>query len=288
MPSLTLNETIREERYPNETFVELTDGVTHYRVTGPENGPSVVLVHGLTSPYYIWEGQFRVLADAGFRVLHYDLYGRGLSDRPSVDYDGSLFVRQLDDLLAATGISPPVHLVGLSMGGAISALYAERHPDRVGRLCVMAPGGLRDRKPLALKLLTASGMGELLFWLFARRTLINRSIPHMTYRQDRVEELRAEYRKQFRYDGYVSALLSTLRLGPLFGLSESFRRAGDGREVLAVWGEEDRVVPPERSRRLKRAIPHLQLQLVPEAGHTVNFDRPETVNTRLVEFLGGD
>lgn len=287
MASETLTPDLRRERYPDESFVELSDGVTRYRTAGPREGPAVVLVHGLTSPCFIWEGQFDVLAEKGFRVLQYDLYGRGLSDRPAGDYDAPLFVRQLHGLLERLGVDAPANLVGLSMGGAIAAVYTARHPDRVDRLALMAPGGLRAGRPWLLRLLTVPGVGECLFWLLARRTLLKTSIPRMTSRSDRVEELRAVYREQLRYRGYVRALLSTLRHGPLFGLRETFRKAGQDRPVLAVWGEEDGIVPPAHAERLREAIPHLDLEVIPDAGHTVNFDRPGPVNDRLIRFLRG-
>lgn len=285
MAAEKLSRALREERYPDESFVELSDGVTHYRVRGPVGGPTVVLVHGLTSPDFIWEDQVDALAGAGFRVMSYDLYGRGLSDRPTVDYDGSLFVRQLDELIEHRDGSGSVHLVGLSMGGAVSALYAARHSNRVDRLTLMAPGGLREGVPWILRLLTAPLVGECLFTAAAKHLLLRVSVPRMTTRSDRVEELRAVYREQFRYRGYVRALLSTLRHGPLFGLPEAFRRAGRERPVLALWGEEDRIVPPGHAGRLREAIPRLELTLVPGAGHTVNFDRPARVNERLIRFL---
>lgn len=288
MGAEALTRARRRERYPDESFVELSDGVTRYRTAGPPDGPKVVLVHGLTSPCFIWEGQFDVLAGAGFRVLQYDLYGRGLSDRPAVDYDASLFRRQLEELLDRLDFGVPVHLVGLSMGGAVSALYTVHRPDRVDRLALMAPGGLRERRSWALKLLTAPGVGECLFWLLARRILMQTSIPRMTSRSDRIEELRAVYREQLRYGGYVRALLSTLRRGPLFGLRDTFRRAGEDRAVLAMWGDEDRIVPPVHAERLREVIPHLELEVIADAGHTVNFDRPAPVNDRLIRFLRED
>jgi alpha-beta hydrolase superfamily lysophospholipase len=60
----------------------LSRGVTHYTLEGPQDGPLVVLIHGLTTPAFVWDGIAPVLVARGYRVLRYDLFGRGCSDRP--------------------------------------------------------------------------------------------------------------------------------------------------------------------------------------------------------------
>ena len=107
---------------------------------GPENGRPVVLVHGFSSPYFIFDTTFEFLVNSGFRVLRYDLFGRGYSDRPRTDYNIHLFVRQLKDLLDALGFKQ-VNLVGLSMGGAISAAFISQYPDHVSRQVLIDPAG---------------------------------------------------------------------------------------------------------------------------------------------------
>ncbi|MBW1898065.1 MAG: alpha/beta hydrolase, partial [Deltaproteobacteria bacterium] len=57
------------------TYVNLSDGFTHHRLTGPVGGKVVVLVHGGTVPIWTWDSQIKILNDAGFRVLSYDHYG---------------------------------------------------------------------------------------------------------------------------------------------------------------------------------------------------------------------
>src|SRR5579872_7227065 len=73
------------------SYVRLSDGVTHYELAGPENARTVVLVHGFSVPYYLWDPTFTALVKAGMRTLRYDLYGRGYSDRPAEIYDADLY-----------------------------------------------------------------------------------------------------------------------------------------------------------------------------------------------------
>src|SRR5690349_15789016 len=120
-----INEFTRQDT--SGSFIALGDGITHYELGGSEDGPSIVLVHGFSVPYFIFDTTFEHLCKSGFRVLRYDLFGRGFSDRPELNYDIDLFVRQLKDLLDALAFKK-VHLLGLSMGGPISASFIEKYP----------------------------------------------------------------------------------------------------------------------------------------------------------------
>ncbi|MBC7260381.1 MAG: alpha/beta fold hydrolase, partial [Chloroflexi bacterium] len=128
-------------------FVRLPDGVVHYELAGPPDGQPVVLIHGFSVPYYIWDPTFPALAEAGFRTLRYDLYGRGFSDRPETEYTLDLFVRQLLNLLQALGMERPVDVVGLSMGGPIAVSFTDRYPEHVRKLVLIDPAGLSFPKP---------------------------------------------------------------------------------------------------------------------------------------------
>src|SRR5205823_2647140 len=89
--------------------------------------------------YYIWDPTFAALVQAGFRVLRYDYYGRGYSDRPDVPYTQDLYVRQLRELLDGVGITQPIDLAGLSFGGSVVTTFADRYPDRVRSLVYIDP-----------------------------------------------------------------------------------------------------------------------------------------------------
>ncbi len=152
-------------------FVRLPDGMVHYELKGPPDGQPVVLVHGFSVPYYIWDPTFPALAAAGLRVLRYDLFGRGFSDRPDLPYTMELFVRQLKDLLEALQVNIPVSLVGLSMGGPVSAGFTVQHPEFVRKLCLLDPAGFQNGRPILYRLISLPGLGETLIGLFANRLL---------------------------------------------------------------------------------------------------------------------
>ena len=117
-----LNESTRKEA--DGLFIQLSDGITHYQLGGDENGDAdaVVLVHGFSVPSFIYDPTFEFLSKQNFRVLRYDLFGRGFSDRPNLKYDVHLFVKQLKELLDKLNFKK-INLVGLSMGGPITAKF---------------------------------------------------------------------------------------------------------------------------------------------------------------------
>ena len=269
-----------------ESFIALDGGVTHYELAGPEDGPVVVFVHGLTSPYFIWDNQFKEVADAGFRVLRYDSFGRGLSDRPKVNYDADLFDRQLLNLLDALGIDEPVTLVGLSMGGVTTIHFTDRHPQRVRAFVLFAPGGMREHLPVGARIITMPGIRNWMAKAFGDLFFERMVIAEFTKDAAQLEAIRENYARQMQYKGYKRAVLNTLRHNRLYGLKPVFARVGKkGKPAMAIWGDRDTLVPPEHSERLRRAIPAIELHIIEGAGHTANYEFPDKVNPLLLDFL---
>ncbi len=266
-------------------FVALSDGITHYELAGPLTGQPVVLVHGFSVPYFIWDVTFDALVKAGFRTLRYDLYGRGYSDRPDLVYDADLFERQLVALFSALDIKQPADLIGLSMGGPIVALFAARHPERVRKLGLIDPAGFSVRIPIAARLMQVPILGEWLMDRFGSRTLVA-GLTQDFYEPDQFPGFQEKYSVQMEYVGFKRALLSTMRHGPLRNMEEAYRRAGQQEHpTLLIWGREDRTIPIELSARVKAAMPHAEFHPIDQAGHIPHYERPDLVNPIIVEFL---
>jgi 3-oxoadipate enol-lactonase len=117
------------------SFVDLPDGAKlHFEIAG--EGPAVTLIHPGLWDMRTWDREFRVLADAGYRVLRYDVRGYGKSSRPEPGTTYS-HVRDLEALLEANEIAVTA-LVGCSMGGGIELDFALVHPGQVWALVLVA------------------------------------------------------------------------------------------------------------------------------------------------------
>jgi pimeloyl-ACP methyl ester carboxylesterase len=267
------------------SFIRLADGCTHYEVAGPETGHAVVLVHGFSVPYFIWDGTFQALTTAGQRVLRYDLFGRGYSDRPHVDYDLDLFVRQLAALLDALGIGK-VDLVGLSMGGAIAAAFTVQFPGRVQHLALIDPIGT-EPMPLNLfyKAALIPGISELILSLVGTEKMIQ-SLASDFYDPAQVERFRAQYRVQMQFRGFKRAIVSTLRNKTVDGSPVIYERLGLlSMPVLMLWGRQDRTLPLEQSAGIMQRVPRIDFRVIEGSGHIPNCEKPEIVHPMLLEFL---
>jgi pimeloyl-ACP methyl ester carboxylesterase len=269
------------------SFVKLSDGMTHYEMLGQDEDPLVVLVHGLSSPLFVWDYQINPLLRSGYQVLRYDLYGRGLSDRPDVRYDADLFHRQLRELLGRVATTTPYGLIGLSLGGAISVGAAARGVVEPGKMLLIAPAGLRTSMPWWFYLSILPGVLEayqytLGDWCWT--SLGSRSLSDDPEKQDKARRL---LRCQLEFPGFHRALISTIRHGPIYGIREWYRELGQRSiPVRVLWSRRDTIVPSELHRDLREVLPGADVRLLREGRHSVNYDRPELVNPPLMDFLG--
>jgi pimeloyl-ACP methyl ester carboxylesterase len=250
-------------------FVELADGFVRYEVAGPPDGQVVVLLHGFFNSYYVWDHAFSALAQAGFRVLRYDLYGRGYSDRPGTRCDHDLFDRQIVNLLAALNITQPIDLVGPSMGGAIALTFVDRHPAAVRRLCLISPSGLYPKHQQMVNIMRIPLVGELLIALHSKPA-----------------KFPEEVRTFLKYQGTRRAFLSTIRHGPFGDISDVYERVGKQEiPTLLIWGREDEAIPFEFSEKVKQALPHAEFHAIDGAGHKPYYECPELIYPLLIGFM---
>ena len=122
---------------PDDRVIHVGGLAFHTRVWS-ENGPPIVLLHGLASSSRIWDRVAPLLAQQ-FQVIAIDQRGHGQSDKPDTGYDLPTFVADLRGLIDTLGLERPT-LVGHSWGGNLVLQYAVTYPDEVSHL-VLVDGG---------------------------------------------------------------------------------------------------------------------------------------------------
>lgn len=263
-------------------FVGSSVGWTHYELAGPDTGRVVVLVHGFSVPSYIWDSTSVALAAAGYRVLRYDLMGRGWSERSDVAYDGDTFDRQLIELLDSLRVTGPVDLMGLSFGGYVTGEFTVRHPERVRTLTWVDPVASSAR---AAGLMRVPVVARWLFETMAAPTLADGQASDFLH-PERFPDWADRYRVQMRYRGFARALhRSRHELQFVEFPTLHAELAATGTPLLLVWGREDRTVPFAYADTVRSRIPHLELVAVDSAGHLPHMEQPAVVRAAMLAFL---
>jgi pimeloyl-ACP methyl ester carboxylesterase len=230
-----------------------------------------------------------------------DLPGFGFSPPPA-DADYSLDAR-VEAVIALIDrrSAGPVHLIGNSLGGAITTRVAARRPDLVRTLTLISPAlpDLRPRPlPLRLAVVAMPGVGR---WLLTKMQTIpperrtDTSIAELYVDPDRIQpERRAEaIAEVIRRDGLgysVEAMLGSAR-----SLLTEYTRQGpaslwrDAARVTAptllIHGSHDRLVNPGMAGRAARTFPNCRVIVLPRLGHVAMMERPDLVAAEIREFL---
>jgi pimeloyl-ACP methyl ester carboxylesterase len=268
-------------------FVELAAGVTHYEFMGDTDGEPVVLIHGNAAPYVTWDNTIEDLGSAGFRVLRYDLFGHGFSDRPKVRrYDRSFYNAQLAELLNRLEIPYPIMVVGSSQGGSIGACFAAENPGKVKKLALLAPffDDFAGSQGVVPKLMKTPLVGELLLRLVGDEKLAELS--DSIESADTRAVLEPEVAKQFRYAGKRRAILANWRGNGLRDATSCYESVQEqGIPTLLTWGTLDKKLSGDSMRRLRDVLPGIEYHELEGAGHLAHYEFPNRINPLLVSFL---
>ncbi|KAF8757085.1 Alpha beta-hydrolase [Rhizoctonia solani] len=240
----------------------------------------------------IWKEVATRLSRTGFRVLLFDLYGRGYSEAPdarTTRYDVDLYITQLALLMQYVGWKK-ARIVGLSMGGGIAAAFAAKFPwlvdSNVGLIASVGVmegpiGGTIARVfgSAAFQRFRHSALGQALF-----TPVPPPEIPKDLSKGDQL--VRIEQRlfglQSAILPGYTAAVAASVFMGPLRGLENEFTKLG---ELEGVRGTKDAIVSYKYADIIKKLIPHAELVTIEGAGHDLCATHYETVSDNLIGFL---
>jgi pimeloyl-ACP methyl ester carboxylesterase len=287
---------------PGESRTVDLDGPVHYvDYGGPEDGPTVVLVHGLGGSHLNWDLLAPLLRPHA-RVLAIDLPGFGRSEPGARSASVPANVHNLRRFLAEVAGGPAI-LVGNSMGGMLSILAAGKRPDAASGLVLLdpaVPGPRRALDPLVAAMFAVYAipfLGER--FLRRRRTrqsnlarvvemlrlvgvdpdslpseVIDRSVTLLEERED--------------VEGMDKAFLAAARsLVRILVDPRRYRRsmAAIDVPVLLVHGDRDRLVPVAAARDISRRHPTWRYLELAGVGHVPQLQVPERVAEAMLAWM---
>ncbi len=266
----------------------VVDGINVRYATAGE-GPAVILVHGLASSMITWYCNFDALADAGFTVIAIDLPGYGDSGLANhLGYAPDTAADFIADFAAELGIDR-FSVVGNSAGGLIAGITALEYPGRVEKVALVASAGLDRRLSWPLRIISVPVIGELIY----KPRMISKSamIKRIFFQPPAfLDDIFPEMLRVRCLPHAPQVMLRSVRSGVnLLGLRREHnildRLKALTVPLLAVWGEEDLVIPPVNAEDVRRALPGSAIHVLPACGHWPHMEKPEEFNRILTNFL---
>lgn len=272
-------------------YVETGGFRLHYYEAG--TGDPVVMLHGGGPGASAWSNFGRNLPVFAkqYRTLLVDQPGFGYSDKPEIT--GQYFTFSADALLRLLDERniERAHFVGNSLGGGTAVRFALRHPDRAGRLVLMAPGGLNlnmfspdptEGVKRIYQFAAPPGPTKEKLAAFLRTLVYDQSVL--------TDELVAQ---RFVAASDPESLRAMASMGASFTRAETFEEGMLWREahrlrqrVLLIWGREDRVNPLDGALVALKLIPRAQLHVFGRCGHWAQLEKFAEFNRLTMDFLG--
>lgn len=253
------------------------NGVSLYHELHGGSGEPLVLVHGYTGDITDWRHQLPEFSRT-HRVLVMDLRGHGRSEAPKdrSSYTIEQMANDVEALVGQLGVER-YHLLGHSMGGGIVQEIALHSPQKLLSLTLhdtsirfgmMADPAMEEWRKQRFALAEAGKMAEL-----AQMPPPAPPPPHMP--AERLEEAKVRLSKMSP-DAFIGAWLGLVEWQGADG-----RAANISTPTLVIYGDVDAPMLIKGSVMLAEQIPNAKVEIIPECGHSPQWERPELFNQAL-------
>jgi 3-oxoadipate enol-lactonase len=254
-----------------------TGGATelNYLLEGPEDAPVLVLSNSLGTSLEMWEAQASTLRGR-YRLLRYDTRGHGRSPAPPGPYAIGDLGRDVVSLLDKLGIGR-ASFCGLSVGGMTGMWLAAEAPERVDRLVLVCTSALLSPKSVwdeRIETATGRGMGALVDAVIERWFT-----PAFRLENPDIVERMARTLRETDPEGYAGCC-AAIRDMDLRDRLPSIQAP-----TLVVSAAQDPATPPEHGKLIRDAIPGARLEMVANASHIANVERPEKITQLILTHL---
>ena len=267
---------------PFETaYVDTSWGQTFVRISGPENGPPLVLLPGANATGLMYEPNIAAWAQR-YRVYTVDTifdFGRSVYIRNLKTPED--FVDWLDELLARLGLEEEVNLLGLSYGGWIAGQYGLAHPERLSKLVLVAPAATVAWFSSDF---IKYGVMCLIPHPHFTRNMVHWVMPDAvngTPEQQRMVEEAAENAwlglRSFKLTQMVHPTVLTDEEWRAFEVPVLFL-VGEHEVIYSITGEE-------AVAKINRVAPEIEAELFTGCGHDITLVKADRFNLRVLEFL---
>ena len=249
-------------------FAELSDGFTYYQIDNRFNENILVFIHGFSVPSYIWDKTYNTAKEKGFKVIKLDLFGRGFSDNPDLDYTDELFANQVIELLQELEISKATFL-GLSNGGRVISKLADLKPNMVEKLVYVSASSFNTHNEIVDKSVSEKEINE--FIISKYPTISSGQLSDFKYPEN-YPSWDDKYEELLKFKGFARALISTVKNHTNLDL-ENKEISDSNKKVYTIWGDSDSVVVYNNIKdKLNKLLPNRFEYTVRKSGHLPHIE----------------
>ena len=259
------------------------DGLkVHYKETGPQAAPALLLMHGFGSSLQAWD-DWSLKLEQKYRVIRLDLPGFGLTGAsPANDYSEEKDLAILTHFADKLGLEK-FSIIGHSMGGKMAWTLAASQPERVQALVLMAPDGFPEAKDIGTKPYEVPAVTGLIKY-FLPKYLVRKSIEPAFAEADALSDARVNrYYDMLRAPGVRAAILE--RSNQTIYTDPVPRLKAIKAPTLLIWGEQDQMIPSTNAKSYASVLSNSTTVLVPKLGHLLQEEQPEKGLTAVMQFL---
>jgi pimeloyl-ACP methyl ester carboxylesterase len=252
----------------------------HYELDGTPGKPVITIINGLIQGTQHWTRHIRLLTEAGYQVLTYDLLGQGSSSKPVLFVDFEENPKILAALLDHLSIKK-TYVMGISFGGAISLKLAINYPQKLKGLIPMSTFSEMDEQ-LLLKG-TNLYIGMIKVGLEYLVDLFNAFNFSSSWIRDNQDKLEISKRKSFSYNDLyaIQNLIESIR--NFRGFTPELKKIKC--PTLIMNGEYDFLTPRWCHEVLRRNIKNSRLVLMQHVCHAFTVEIPEITCRIIVDFI---
>lgn len=267
----------------DEQKSEIADIEMNYLIRQGD-GPVLMLVHGFSANNSTWL-QFADKLPDNYYLIAPDLAGHGKSSE-AVSYDLERQAERLKALAEHLNLGP-FHIIGNSMGGAISAIYAARFPEDVASLILIDSAGLDGENQSQFFAELEEG----------HNPLIATDKASFEYRMDLILEkqppLPWPLRPALIRETVERAELNKVIFADMLATRERMDQGEMSRIIsenvtmpaLIMWGEKDRVLDVSAVAEFKKVIPQAEVKIYPDLGHVPMLEDPSASAETITQFI---
>ncbi|MBK8808380.1 MAG: alpha/beta hydrolase [Bacteroidales bacterium] len=262
------------------SFVNVPEGKIHYELAGSDTSKTVLLLCGLSAGYYIWDSTFLYLKNAGYKVIRFDHFGRGYSDRICGNYNKEFFMNEINELLEALDVREQIQIIAASMGGALAVEYAIANPRKVKSLTLIGPMIYASN----YEIMQRDKLGALMMNV-VYGPLIKRSQMKAFYNKKLFVGWDEQFKTTYGITGTKYALLQTIRNylpEHKFLIYNTLKEQGT--PVFLIWGKEDKIIEYKYNVTLRNVLDCTFLG-IDRVGHLPQIEKSFIVHPAIVDFL---